>query len=71
MKLGMSVLEGYRSFFDRSDDPNLIASRKKEGMFYIFRSIEAWKEEKCREDDIPVNELVLNELAKNRFIAHP
>ena len=67
----MTILNGYQSFFDAAEDPNLQASRKKDGMFFIFRSIEAWKEEKCKEEDIPVKELVLNEFAKNRFLAHP
>ncbi|MCZ7383047.1 MAG: hypothetical protein O8C64_15935 [Candidatus Methanoperedens sp.] len=67
----MTVLDGYEAFFDDSGDPNLEASRKKDGMFYIFRSIEAWKEEKCKEEDIPVKELVCAEFKKNRFIAHP
>ncbi len=67
----MSVLQGYRAFFDKSDDPNLKASRDKEGLFFIFRSIEAWKEEKCKEEDIPAKELVLDEYTKNRFLAHP
>jgi hypothetical protein len=67
----MTILDGYKSFFAASDDPNLAASKKKDGMFFIFRSIEAWKEEKCKEEDIPTKELVLNEFKKNRFIAHP
>lgn len=67
----MAVLEGYREFFDREDDPNLRSSKHKDGMFFIFRSIEAWKEEKCRDGDIPKTELILNELKKNRFLAHP
>jgi hypothetical protein len=67
----MTLLDGYESFFDAADDPNLLASKKKDGMFFIFRSIEVWKEEKCREEDIPVEELVLNEFKKNRFLAHP
>ncbi len=67
----MTVLEGYGEFFDKADDPNLKASFKKDGMFYIFRSIEAWKEEKCREEDIPEKELILNEFLKNRFLAPP
>ncbi|VVB92453.1 Uncharacterised protein [uncultured archaeon] len=67
----MTVLDGYQAFFDASSDPNLEASKKKDGMFFIFRSIEAWKEEKCREEDIPAEELVCSEFKKNRFIAHP
>lgn len=67
----MTVLKGYRQFFERSDDPDLKASKREDGMFFIFRSIEAWKEEKCREEDIPVKELVLDELKKNRFLVHP
>lgn len=67
----MKVLDGYREFFERDEDPNLRASRQKDGMFFIFRSIEAWKEEKCEDGDIPEKELVLNELSKNRFLAHP
>lgn len=67
----MAVLEGYREFFDRADDPNLKASKQKDGMFFIFRSIEAWKEEKCKDGDIPKKELILNELKNNRFLAHP
>lgn len=67
----MTVLDGYEAFFDESGDPNLEASKKKDGMFYIFRSIEAWKDEKCKEEDIPVKELVLSEFKKNRFIANP
>ncbi len=67
----MTVLDGYKAFFDESSDPKLSASKKKDGMFFIFRSIEAWKEEKCREEDIPVEELVRSEFKKNRFIAHP
>ncbi len=67
----MSVLQGYRAFFDKSDDPDLKASKKRDGMFFIFRSIDAWKEEKCKEEDIPAKELVLDEYTKNRFLAHP
>ena len=67
----MSVLKGYRAFFDRADDPNLKASREKGGQFFIFRSFEAWKEEECKEEDIPKKELILSELGKNRFIAPP
>ena len=67
----MAVLEGYRAFFDRSDDPNLETSKKKDGMFFVFRSLEAWKEEKCRDEDIPSKELILDEFKKNRFLAHP
>jgi len=67
----MSVLEGYRAFFERADDPNLSASKNKDSIFFVFRSIEAWKEEKCRDEDIPANELILDEFTKNRFLAHP
>ncbi|HEY9206018.1 MAG TPA: hypothetical protein VIO58_08855 [Candidatus Methanoperedens sp.] len=67
----MKVLKGYREFFDRADDPNLAASKEEDGMFFIFRSIEAWREEKCKEGDIPEKELILGEFTKNRFIAHP
>ena len=67
----MTILDGYKSFLEAADDPNLAASKKKDGMFFIFRSIEAWKEEKCKEEDIPAKELILNEFKKNRFIAHP
>ena len=67
----MTVLDGYRAFFDRGDDMNLSASKQKDSMFFIFRSIEAWKEEKCEDEDIPKKELILNEFARNRFLAHP
>jgi len=67
----MTILDGYKSFFDAADDPNLAVSKKKDGMFFIFRSLEAWKEEKCKEEDIPAKELILNEFKKNRFLAHP
>ncbi len=67
----MTVLDGYREFFEKSDDPNLQASKQKEGMFFIFSSIEAWKEEKCPDKDIPAKELVLEEFKRNRFIANP
>jgi len=67
----MAVLDGYRAFFERDEDPNLRASKHKHGMFFIFRSIEAWKEEKCRQEDIPEKELVLNEFKRNRFLSHP
>ncbi len=67
----MKVLEGYRAFLEKSDDPNLKASKKEDGMFFIFRSLEAWKEEKCKEEDIPSKELIIGELKKNRFLAHP
>ena len=67
----MTVLKGYRAFFERSDDPNVIESKNEDGMFFIFRSIEAWKEEKCKVEDMPVKELVLDEFKKNRFLAHP
>lgn len=67
----MTVLDGYRAFFEKADDPNLKASMKKEGMFYIFRSIEAWKEEKCEGEDIPENELILDMYKKHRFLAPP
>lgn len=67
----MSIMKGYRAFFDHADDPDLIASKEKDGIFFIFRSIEAWKEEACREEDIPRKELILDEFARNRFIAHP
>ncbi len=67
----MKVLKGYREFLERADDPNLAASKEEDGMFFIFRSIEAWKEEKCKEWDIPEKELILGEFVKNRYIAHP
>ncbi|MCZ7393141.1 MAG: hypothetical protein ABOK23_08755 [Candidatus Methanoperedens sp.] len=67
----MTVLDGYLEFFDTAEDPNLHASKQKDGMFFIFRSIEAWKEEKCKDEDIPAKELVLNEFTRNRFLAHP
>lgn len=67
----MTLLKGYRAFFDKGDDPSLKASLKKDGMFFIFRSIEAWKEENCRDQDIPAKELVLDEFKRNRFLAHP
>ena len=67
----MTVLKGYREFFDRTDDPALCASKEKDGMFFIFRSIEAWKEEKCKEEDIPAEELIHEEYKKNRFLGHP
>lgn len=67
----MTVLKGYREFFDRGDDPALASSKKKDGTFFIFQSLEAWKEEKCKEEDIPAGELIRGEYAKNRFIAHP
>ncbi len=67
----MTILKGYREFFDKSKDPNLIASKKEDGMFFIFRSIEAWKEENCQDEDIPKKELILEEYSKNRFLAHP
>jgi hypothetical protein len=67
----MTVLKGYREFFDRADDTALASSKEKDGIFFIFRSLEAWKEEKCKEEDIPAEELIRDEYAKNRFIAHP
>ena len=67
----MKILQGYRAFFEKCEDPNLKKSRRKDGMFFVFSSIEAWKEEKCKEEDIPVKELILDELKKNRFLAHP
>ncbi len=67
----MTVLKGYREFFDRADDLALASSKEKDGMFFVFRSLEAWKEEKCKEEDIPAEELIRGEYAKNRFIAHP
>jgi hypothetical protein len=67
----MTVMKGYREFFDRADDPALALSKEKDGMFFVFRSLEAWKEEKCKEKDIPVEELIRGEYVKNRFLAHP
>ncbi len=67
----MTILDGYKAFFDSADDPNLADSKKKDGMFFIFRSIEAWKEEKCKEEDIPVKDLIKDEFIRNRFIGHP
>ncbi len=67
----MTVLDGYKAFFEKADDPNLKASKQKDGMFFIFRSIEAWKEEKCKDGDIPKKELILNEFSRNRYLAHP
>lgn len=67
----MKLLDGYRAFFESADDPELEASRKKDGIFYIFRSLEAWKEEKCKDEDIPGKELILHEFSKNRFLAPP
>ncbi|MBU4492366.1 MAG: hypothetical protein KKD69_07890 [Euryarchaeota archaeon] len=67
----MTVLDGYRVFFEKADDPNLQTSKQKDGIFFIFRSIEAWKEEKCEDEDIPKKELILNEFARNGFLAHP
>ncbi|MCE8423585.1 MAG: hypothetical protein J5U17_09195 [Candidatus Methanoperedens sp.] len=66
-----TLLEGYRTFLNKAEDPNLQASLEKDGVFHIFRSIEAWKEEKCKEEDIPVKDLVIEEFTKNRFIAPP
>ncbi len=67
----MTVLKGYREFFDRADDPALCASKEKDGMFFIFHSLEAWKEEKCKKEDIPAEELIREEYKKNRFLGHP
>ena len=67
----MKILKGYREFFDRCDDPALASSKEKDGIFFIFNSLEAWKEEKCKEEDIPAEELIREEYSKNRFIAHP
>lgn len=67
----MTVLKGYREFFERADDPALCASKEKDGIFFIFRSIEVWKEEKCKEEDIPAEELIREEYKKNRFIGNP
>jgi hypothetical protein len=67
----MAVLDGYQAFFERDEDPNLQTSRQKDGMFFIFRSIEVWKEEQCKNEDIPAKELVLSEFTRNRFLAHP
>jgi len=67
----MAVIDGYRAFFERDEDPNLKAAKQKDGMFFIFRSIEAWKEEKCRREDIPEKELILSEFKRNRFLSHP
>ena len=67
----MTVLKGYREFLDRADDLALASSKEADGMFFIFRSLEAWKEEKCKEEDIPAEELIRGEYSKNRFIAHP
>jgi len=54
----MAILDGYPIILSMpAEDPNLRASKKKDGMFFIFRSIEAWKEEKCKEEDIPVKNL--------------
>jgi hypothetical protein len=65
--VGMTILDGYKSFFDAADDPNLQASKKKDGMFFIFRSIEAWKEEKCTEEYIPQKNLFLMSSRKTDF----
>ncbi len=67
----MTVLKGYREFFDRADDPALRSSKEKDGMFFIFRSLEAWREEKCKDEDIPSEELIREEYKKNRFLASP
>lgn len=67
----MRLIKGYREFFDKAEDQHLKACKEEHGIFFIFRSIEAWKEERCHEKDIPEKELILDEFAKNRFIAHP
>ncbi len=67
----MSVLKGYREFIDRADDPALASSKERDGIFFIFRSLEAWKEEKCKDEDIPARELIREQYAKNRFLAPP
>ncbi len=67
----MTLLKGYKEFIERANDPALVSSMEKDGIFFIFRSLEAWKEEKCKEEDIPARELILEQYTKNRFLAHP
>ncbi|MFQ6072363.1 MAG: hypothetical protein ACE5KT_06660 [Methanosarcinales archaeon] len=71
------VLEGYKEYLKRGDDPNLKKSKDLEGMFYLWSSIQTWVEEMTpteriyHADEIPVKELILEEYKKNRFIAPP
>jgi len=64
------VLRGFLDFLENSDDKNLIECKKIYGIFFIFHSIEKWKEE-SEQKNIPRRELVLREFLKNKFIAPP
>jgi len=53
----MTILDDINHSLKLRMIPILRFQRKKDGMFFIFRSIEAWKEEKCKDEDIPVKNL--------------
>ncbi len=67
----MNLIKGFREFLDKAEDKNLKTCKEKHGIFFIFKSIEAWKKEGCNERDLPEKKLILDEFAKNRFIAPP
>jgi len=59
------IIRGYEEYFKYSDDPNL----KRNSIFYLFDSFTAWDNDGGK--DIPKNKIILRELKRNRFLAHP
>ena len=59
------LLDGFIDYLTNSTDPNL----KRDSVFYIFNSFDAWKLEGG--NDIPRNKLILKQLEINRNIANP
>ncbi|HIH44413.1 MAG TPA: hypothetical protein HA257_04860 [Candidatus Methanoperedenaceae archaeon] len=69
----MHILRGYREYIEKAEDPNLRSSIEKMGCFFIFDSIEAWRNETPEQerDGLPLAQLTLDEYLRNRFIATP
>ncbi len=59
------VTEGYDRYLKYSNDPNF----DRNSVFYIFDSILVWNKEGAT--DLPKNDIILKELERNRFLAHP
>jgi len=59
------IIRGYERYLMYSNDPNL----NKNNLFFIFNSFMVWDNEGGK--DIPKNKIILKELKRNRFLAHP
>lgn len=66
------LLKGFLSFLKKEEDENLTECKKKYGIFFIFHSIEKWKKETGgKQENIPIQKLILCKFLENRFIAPP